>query len=526
MAKRTWDRAAAEGRIKTRLAEVSTIRIKQYVKETDLTGLPVGTAYRVDGVHLYVDILNMDEMLGVTDYEGVVAHRRTLRFLNLHYRAVRNILLDVEAIEVDFHNQRLHAVFAKPYGNEPARVHKAVATAQLICDVLARTGEDGDDPLPAAKVRVGIDSGKALAVTNGRRGAREPLFLGEPANMAAKRAGGGTKMGIYMTNTARAVVAWDTVVSEDATALTTEQIQTSKDKAKLGVSADEVFADWEDDLAKHPIGSIEFSRHTPPFQSLDLELLTPKNSRRQECSSIYADIDNFTRYVSDRIDDDETAKDVVRTLHVLRAEIDCVLRNDFAGCKIRFIGDCVHGVLIEGTAQTTDDQDTAKNAMLCAAAMRSSFAVALDMLADEGVDAGDLGLAIGAEHGPVAITRLGVKGEMVRCCISRSVLRAEVEQRRCGGRQTAIGPTLNKFAPQAFKDLFGVGRRRSDFDYNAATAALAAADRVAMSESRPAASPLRSPTAAGAGAAAAAAAAGFVFPAAAAGPSKIPPGFS
>ena len=33
-------------------------------------GLPVGTAYRVDGVHVYVDILNMDEMLGVTDYEG------------------------------------------------------------------------------------------------------------------------------------------------------------------------------------------------------------------------------------------------------------------------------------------------------------------------------------------------------------------------------------------------------------------------------------------------------------------------
>ena len=163
MAKRTWDKATAEGRIKKRLAEVETIKIKEYVKETDLTGLPVGTAYRVDGVHVYVDILNMDEMLGVTDYEGVVAHRRTLRFLNLHYRAVRNILLEVEAIEVDFHNQRLHAVFAKPYGDEAARVHKAVATAQLICDVLSRTGEDGDDPLPAAKVRVGIDSGEALA---------------------------------------------------------------------------------------------------------------------------------------------------------------------------------------------------------------------------------------------------------------------------------------------------------------------------------------------------------------------------
>jgi hypothetical protein len=111
---------------------------------------------------------------------------------------------------------------------------------------------------------------------------------------------------------------------------------------------------------------------------------------------------------------------------------------------------------------------------------------------------------------------------MVRCCISRSVLRSEEEQLRCNGYQTAVGPTLNKFAPQAFKDLFGVGRRRSDFDYDAATQALTQAENAAKSASRPAASSLRSPSAAGA----AAAAAGFGFPAAAASPSKIPSGFS
>jgi hypothetical protein len=68
----------------------------------------------------------------------------------------------------------------------------------LVIDVLARTGEDADHP--AAKVRIGIDSGKALAVNNGRRGHREPLFLGEPANQAAKRASGGEATGIYLTN--------------------------------------------------------------------------------------------------------------------------------------------------------------------------------------------------------------------------------------------------------------------------------------------------------------------------------------
>ncbi|HEF5784381.1 hypothetical protein WK80_01360 [Burkholderia multivorans] len=135
--------------------------------------------------------------------------------------------------------------------------------------------------------------------------------------------------------------------------------------------------DWEEGLADQPLGSFEFARHTPPFADLDLETLTPGNSRRQESTSIYVDIDGFTAFVSDRIDDDDSAKDVVRALHVLRAELDAVLHSDFAGRKIRFIGDCVHGVLIEGTPQITDDTETSKNAMLCATAMRGSFEEAI-----------------------------------------------------------------------------------------------------------------------------------------------------
>ncbi len=472
MVKRTWNESAAKKRITTRLAEVDQIEIRDYVRDTDLTALKTGLAYRVDGVHLYVDILNIDEMLEITSVEGERCHRRTLRFLNNHYRAVRNILLDVDAIQVDFHNQRLHAVFAKPYDDEEARIHRAIATAQLIRDVLAETGEDSDEPLPAAKTRVGIDSGIALAVNNGRRSSREPLFLGNPANQAAKRAGGGTAAGIFMTNGARTIVGWDEVLNEDSTALAAWQIAESEDVADLDVTVNEVVEAWEADLLKNPVGKFEFYRHTPPFQTLLIDDLTPKNSRRQECTSIYADIDNFTRYVAERINADDSAKDVVKTLHVLRSELDSVLDQDFAGKKVRFIGDCLHGLLIEGTAQTTDDGDTSKNAILCAAAMRSSFKVALTELDLAGVDAGDLGLAIGLEHGITSITRLGIHGEMIRCAISRSVLTSENEQLRCNGRETAIGTSLDKHAPQVFRDLFGSRRKRADFDYAIADVAL------------------------------------------------------
>lgn len=517
MPKRTWSEETAKDRIKARIADVKTVTIKDYVRTMSLDLIPTGLAYRVDGVHLYIDILNIDDMLNVTVVEGETCHKRTLRFLNQHYRAVRNILQDVEAIEVDFHNQRLHAVFAKPYDDEKARIHKAVATAQLIRDVLKKTGDDGSDPLPAAKTRVGIDSGKSLAVNNGRRASREPLFLGNPANQAAKRAGG-TAEGIFMTNTARKVVGWDEVLSVDATALTTKQIEESEEAADLPVTVDEVVKQWSTDLESHPIGAFSFSRHTPPFRDIDLEVLTPGNSRRQESTSIYGDIDNFTKYVAARVDDDDDAKNVVKTLHVLRSELDSVLYDDFAGRKVRFIGDCIHGILVEGTSQTTDDSETAKNALLCTAAMRSSFNLAMTEMKAEGIDAGDLGLAVGLEHGIMSVTRLGMKGERVRCCISRSVLASEGEQRRCSGRQTAMGPDLYDRAPEALRKLFGDTRRRADFDYAVADEALNPKPEATKSAGT-GTSMLRPATAA-------AAAAGFTFNKAAAQPSRNVGGFS
>mgnify|MGYP000996497070 CR=1 FL=1 len=86
MAKNVWNKEKAEKRIATRFNEVKTIEIKDYVRDTDLHSLPRSKAYRVDGVHLYADILNLGEMLQSTEVEGTTCHKRTLRFLNLHVR--------------------------------------------------------------------------------------------------------------------------------------------------------------------------------------------------------------------------------------------------------------------------------------------------------------------------------------------------------------------------------------------------------------------------------------------------------
>lgn len=474
MTAHTWNKDTASKRIDLRIEELplNDIVVKEFVRDTDLTNLPRNVAYRINGVHLYADIVNLVDMLHITEVEGETCHRRTLRFLNLHYRAVHRILQRVDALFVDFHNQRLHSVVAKPYDSEVGRVHKAVAVGQLIIDVLAQTGEDADHP--AAKVRVGVDTGVALAVNNGRRGHREPLFLGEPANHAAKRSCGGTLTGIFLTNKARAVIGLKSVENEDATALTGQEVNASQEKAKLGVGADEIVKEWKDDLGNNPIGTFDFKGHTPPFSTLDIEELSVKNSRRQDAVTVYADLDGFTAYVAKNITTDTSARHVVRTLHVLRSELDAVLHADFLGRKVRFIGDCVHGLAVEGTAQTTDETETISNMTLCAGGMRSSFSLALAKLRNSGTDASNLGLAIGFEYGPMNVTRLGMKGELVRCSVSRGVLAAEREQSRCAGNETAIGATAYGGGSDAVRAVFGTARKRAGLDYDTAVQELSA----------------------------------------------------
>lgn len=436
-----WNFERTQTRINTAINEVSEVSISEYTRDMSLKNIPKNKAYRTESVHLYIDIFNMDELLGVTATEGETSHKKTLKFLNLHYRAVDRILDKCDALRIDFHNQRLHAVILKPYGDneasEKSRINKAIAIGQLISDVLQETGDENDD-VPNAKVRIGIDSGKSLIVNNGRNGGREPLFLGNPANQAAKLSGHEKTTGIYVSNNARKAAGIIEVTSPNKTALSADIIKACVEAADLDVSKDVVVKEWLEEQESMPIGNFEFSRHTPPLRTVEIETLSPKNSRRQELLSIYADIDGFTNYVNDNIEDNP--EDVVRTLHVLRSELACVLTSDFEGLKIRYIGDCLHGEMCSGTAYTTDEKESISDTVLCAGAFRSSFDQAIEMLKENNVDTGELGLAIGFEYGPTSTTRLGLKGDMVRCALSKAVLESEAKQRLCNGLETESLP--------------------------------------------------------------------------------------
>ena len=213
--------------------------------------------------------------------------------------------------------------------------------------------------------------------------------------------------------------------------------------------------------------SFVFHQHTPPLKSIKFRSLSPSKSIRMPVVSIFADLSGFTNYVRQCISDGNVSQ-MVSNVHVLRGEMTNVLVKDFSGKKIRYIGDCLHGELATGTSSNIDIEKTIEDAVLCCAAIRSSFEVCREKL-----NLHELGISIGFEVGHTPITRLGLGGESsVRCSSSTSVCRSEDEQRRCNESETAIGEAGYHSANSRVQYIFREGRLATGLDFSAASSLL------------------------------------------------------
>lgn len=316
-----WNRDTSRERIRAAIELAKNIYVTDYRSTTNFDNLALEHAVRVDGVHVYVDILNTREMLSSDKSESERSHKRYLRYLHIFQRVAHGVLGRTDAIKVAFQNQRLHFVVADPVGDEKQRLAVAVAIAQVFVDLIAR-GSELHQELANAKAAVGIDTGKTLAVRNGTRGDRELLFLGDAANKAAHAIP--KTAGMAVGENARVALGWP------ASRPRTWDLAGTLSSAKLSLNVDNLIKQWKQELADTPLQDFQFSRPTPPLEDLDFETLTPANSRRLDCASIYADIDGYTRYVSARVDDDKKAIEAVRALHVIRKELRDTL-NDLGG---------------------------------------------------------------------------------------------------------------------------------------------------------------------------------------------------
>ena len=460
--------------LELRLEAIERTRGRARKASRSLYDLPPDVAVIADTVHVYVNLVNYDDMRLEEGRETEASHARALAYLHLHYAAMDRVVEETGAQRVDYHGARLHAVIAEPSGPDGAqeRVARGLRLA-LETTALAEAANRtifGDDYV--AQFRIGIDSGICVAIDSGRDDEREPLFVGPAANYAAKLAVG-DEPGVFLAPNIRRIF--------DLSGVDELQRKSTEDEVEIVLRADRrstrIYEDievnaatraarWAGDIREHRAATANardfiFHSHSLPLKTIDYADLMPSNSIRMPVVSIFADIDGYTRYIDQAISRSGVAA-AVRNLHVIRSELNAVVQDDFDGRKVRFIGDCIHGLVAEGEGSTVDEEASVDLGAQCVGALRSSFNLCQEMLQD--ID--QLGLAIGFELGQTPISRIGIRGDRaVRVASSKATISSEVCQGACNGVETMIGEAAYRSATAAVRALFP-GQIAADLTYD------------------------------------------------------------
>ncbi len=436
-------------------------RAKAEIARAKAEGRFPGTrAVRVDGAHLYSQLLGFDELVADgARGETESSHQKVLRFLHAHYEIWDALCEEDEALRVDFHGPRLHAVIVSPANNPRAQVLRAIALAKKLEEAAKRVGRVHGFP---TAVRSGIDHGTCLALTTGRAHDTDTLFLGRPANHAAKLLHADPREGIYLTPNAQGIAYRRTDPLDEVTKARrwTEALEEAASTfrfAKLDAAIERVVS--ETGTSAGP--TFRFFRPPPPLKNTRFKDLMPSRTARMGMASLFADVDGYTAFVDNAIAMGGGAiKTAATGIHVIREELNSVLRDDCGGKRVRFIGDCIHGLMTKG--QEEDDPSGAiEDAVVCASAMKSSFDLCLDAV--PGLDT--LDLAIGIEYGPVPLTRVGRKGaESIRCAAGKAVIDSERMQQSIEHGGTRLGPIARSVAAFQVRKHFEKTDRIPEYD--------------------------------------------------------------
>ncbi len=406
----------------------------------------------IKGVQMYGILLDFEDFIASTGGpENENLHVRMLQFLHAYYRVWGALVEDSGGFTVDFHGPRLHAVLAETDLDASEQIERAVALADHLTAAANEVGRALGLP---SRTRFGIDYGTCVALTTGRAVERDTLFLGSPANHAAKITAADNIEGIYLSHRAqqytRVLPAYGEYGIAQVLGTVVAEARQSHRFNAIESAVSEITA------GRYRVPDFRFFRPTPPLSGMKFADLKPSRTARIGMAAMFADIDGYTDYVDEAIADGTKAvKKAALTIHVAREELNDVLQADFGGKRARFIGDSIQGMLADGAKQD-DASKSLENSLLCAAGMRDSFDIVLNATEVHGA----LDLAVGIEYGTVAVSRIGAPGDdSIRCTAGRAIIGAERAQQSIPGGGIALGDQAHRVAPaNASRGFVGAGR--------------------------------------------------------------------
>jgi class 3 adenylate cyclase len=449
-----WNFDRSLQRIGAHLESMGEITIEKLKREADLWSLLSETNCReIFGAHVYVDVSNFSPLAsaGSATTDDI---KRLIQGVHLYQREAARIVEGPElfdGVRVHFQGARLHALFYRPIDNATKIAARSVLLQIVIRDFVESVFNPAFPKLGNFQTAAAADIGDTVGTQNGVEGDRELLFLGGPANRAAKTLGD--------ARSDRVTKAIFDALPSDLQAICVE----TDDPGVYALAQvpqselDELCAEhdvaWnredsrqrlDDDRKQFPLSEISIESADV---LIDLDLLSIRKSKRVSAASLFADLTGFTAYI-ERACNADKQKEALRVLHAVRKEFCRVLTDDFNGVRIQYQGDRVEAIL---HLPKDNNESIARKAIDAAAGLQSSMETTLKHWLPE---ANDLTVAIGIDSDLTVVSRLGTRGARDPICLGAAVQKAARIEEAVDGREVGVSSTVYSQLPEHYQELF------------------------------------------------------------------------
>jgi class 3 adenylate cyclase len=445
-----------------------SIKISPLNEDLDQATLSEFQCKRVYGAHVYVSIPAFARLASrVYDTEGMESYQELTRAIHLYQQEVFRIVSLFEGYLVHFQGSKLHAILYKPFGDGTTIAMRAILLQLVLHDFLRRVFHYVFPCYQLLTGASGTDIGKTIATVNGQRNDRELLFIGSPANYAAKIINPDDQMPRLTQNIYRLLpkeVRNLCVRVQDKEAVPTEvyRIRPIEHSEFVRLLRSYDIA-WKPEVSTNILTQAKWNislariAHRSEHRLIDLDELTIYNNRRILAASLFADISGFTKYV-ERHEHTNTQDEAIRVLHAIRREMSRVVSDhssdDYGGLHIQFQGDRIQALfhLPRGNWPAL-----ARQAVDTAIGLQSSMETTLKPCLP--TQAATLHLAIGIDIGATLVSRLGVRQRRDPICLGRAVECAALLEEACQGQQVAVTRRVRQALPPTLRQHFKHNRQ-------------------------------------------------------------------
>lgn len=432
-----WSYDKSLDRIRKKFDEVRDIEVSKLTREMDFQNISLKHAKKVHGAHLYADVTNFSDVLSKAAENG--DETEVLRALHIHAREITRVVeKDFGVAKVHFQGPKLHAVAYRPIDDDETIAKTAVLLAACVAqtvEALNELSEVGD-----FEVAAGIDLGDAVATMNNVAGDRELLFLGSPANRAAKI----ISSGIRVSRSIAAALPDEfdmhiTDLGDDvfAVEISKSDLEDLLEDSDSTWSLNQTESRLSEDFERYSSDDVKISGTQGEIDKSKLGLA---NTKRVTGSSLFVDVDGFTQYVDEASAEDDDLVDAVQGYHVLRSEMRFVAVDDYGALRIQYQGDRMQVVVF---VPVDDEAEIALRAVQFAAGINSSVAETLPQVIPDAVRP----VATGAALGEALISRLGEHGQPDVMCIGKATEGAASFQLKLDGGEIGISKKMKDALP-------------------------------------------------------------------------------